>query len=123
MMVLLQLVHAGFCSSSVDLQHSAVRLLFSPSARLDFSPSRERESQAWQLDLPIVPGVTHKDRVLWRLSCHVPLHEMLETDLVSERLSLWQQGDFGIFHHTDVPRNASDQRGHIDGLLPEIIFC
>jgi len=35
---------AGSCSSSVDLQHSFVRVLFSPSAMLDFSPSRERES-------------------------------------------------------------------------------
>src|SRR6185312_9177089 len=40
---LLRLVRAESCSSSVDLQHSVVRVLFSPSAMLDFSPSRERE--------------------------------------------------------------------------------
>ena len=78
---------AGSCSSSVDLQHSVVRVLFSPSAMLDFSSSR-RESRAWKLDLPIVPGVTHKERISWPFSHHVPLHKMLKTDLVSVRLRL-----------------------------------
>jgi len=120
MMILLRLVGcAGFCSSPVDLQHSVVQAPSSPSIRLGFSPSRERESQAGKLDLPIVPGVTHKDRVSGPIAHHVPLHEVLETDLVSERLSLWQKGDFGIFYQTDVPRNASDQRGHIDRALAE----
>src|SRR6185312_3848906 len=41
---LLWLVRAGSCSSSVDLQHFVVRVLSSPSAMLDFSPSRERVS-------------------------------------------------------------------------------
>ena len=74
----LDVVCAGSCSSSVVLQHSAVRVPFSPSAKLDFSPSRERESWAWKLDLPIVPGVTHKDRIPWPLSHHVLLHKILE---------------------------------------------
>ena len=45
----------------------------------------------------------------------MPLHEVFKADLVPEYLSLWHKGDLGIFHHTDVPRNASDQGGHIDG--------
>ena len=44
MMVLLRPARVGSCSSSEDLQHSAVWVLFSPSAMLDFSPSRERVS-------------------------------------------------------------------------------
>ena len=43
------------------------------------------------------------------------LHEVLEANLVPECLNLWHEGDLGIIHHTDVPRNTSDQRGHIDG--------
>ena len=118
MMALLRLVSpVRFCFSFVDLQHSVARAPSSPSARLGFSPSKERESWVWKLDLPIVPGVTHKDRVSGPIAHHVPLHEVLEIDLVSERLNLWPKGDFGIFHHTDVPRNASDQRGHIDRAL------
>ena len=101
---LLQLVCAESYSSSVDLQHSVVRVLFSPSAMLDFSPSRERESRAWKLDLPIVPGVKHKDRVFGPFAHHVPLHEVLEANLVPECLGLWHESDLGIIHHTDVPR-------------------
>ena len=40
---------------------------------------------------------------------------MLETDLVAICLRLEQENDFSIVHHTDVPHNASDQRGHVDG--------
>ena len=45
-MVLLRLatVRAKSCYLSVALQHSAVWVLFSPSARLGFSPCRERVS-------------------------------------------------------------------------------
>ena len=43
------------------------------------------------------------------------LHEVLEANLVPECLSLWHEGDLGIVHHTDVPHNASDQGGHING--------
>src|SRR6185312_3636493 len=43
-MDLLRLGRARSCSLSVNLQHSVVRVLFSPSAMLDFSPSRERVS-------------------------------------------------------------------------------
>ena len=46
---------------------------------------------------------------------HVSLHEVLEANLVPECLSLWHEGDLGIVHHTDVPRNVSGQGGHIDG--------
>ena len=50
------------------------------------------------------------------LGCHkVSLHEVLEANLVPESLGFWHEDDFGIVHHTDVPRNASDQGGHIDG--------
>ena len=43
------------------------------------------------------------------------LHEVLKADLVPECLGLWHESDLGIVHHTDVPRNASGQGGHIDG--------
>jgi len=39
---------------------------------------------------------------------------MLETDLVSVRLRLGQEGDFIAIHRFDIPRNVSDQRGHVD---------
>ena len=112
---LLRLVRAVFCSSSVDLQHSVVRVLFSPSAMLDFSPSRERESWAWKLDLPIIPGVTHKERIPWPFPHHVPLHKMLKTDLVSVRLRLGQEGDFVAIHRFDIPRHTGDQWGYVNG--------
>ena len=50
---------------------------------------------------------------------HVSLHEVLEADLVPECLGLWHESDLGIVQHTDVPRNASDQGGHIDGTFAE----
>ena len=111
---LLRLVRAVSCSSSVDLQHSVVWVLFSPSAMSSFSPSRERESRAWKLDLPVVPGVTHEDRISWPFSHHVPLHKMLKTDLISIRLRLRQSGDFGALHRLDIPRHAGDQWGYVD---------
>ena len=40
---------------------------------------------------------------------------MLETDLISERFYLKQDGEFGIFYNTDIPRYTTDQGGHIDG--------
>ena len=40
---------------------------------------------------------------------------MLKTDLVSVRLRLGQEGDFGALHRFDIPRHASDQRGYVDG--------
>ena len=40
---------------------------------------------------------------------------MLETDLISVRLRLRQEGDFGTFDCFDIPRHASDQRGYVDG--------
>ena len=43
------------------------------------------------------------------------LHKVLDADLVPESLGLWHEDDLGIVHHTNVPRNASDQGGHIDG--------
>ena len=46
---------------------------------------------------------------------HVSLHEVLEANLIPECLSFWHEDDLGIVQHTDVPRNASDQGGHIDG--------
>ena len=44
---------------------------------------------------------------------------MLKANLVPECLGLWHESDLGIVHHTDVPRNASDQGGHIDGTFAE----
>ena len=115
-MVLLRLVGpAEFCFSSVDLQHSVTRAPSSPSARLGFSPRRERESRAWELDLSVVLGITHKDRVFGPFAHHVSLHEVLKADLIPECLSLWYEGDLSVIHHTDIPRNESEQRGHIDG--------
>ena len=40
---------------------------------------------------------------------------MLETDLISERFYLKQDGEFGIFYNTDIPHYTTDQGGHIDG--------
>ena len=111
MMDLLRPACAGSCSLSVDLQHSVVRVLFSPSVMLDFSPSRERVS-GMEARSPYRTQVTHKDRVSRPFAHHVPMHEVLEADLVPECLGLWHESDLGIVHHTDVPHNASDQRGH-----------
>ena len=122
MMDLLRPSRTGSCSSSVDLQHSVVRVLFSPSAMLDFSPSRERVS-GWKLDLPIIPGVTHKERIPWPFSHHVPLHKMLKTDLISIRLRLGQKGDFIAIHRFDIPCHTGDQWGYVDWPLAVIIFC
>ena len=110
---LLQLVRAVSCSSSVDLQHSIVRVLFSPSAMLDFSPSRERVS-GWKLDLPIIPGVTHKERIPWPFLHHVPLDKMLKTDLLSVCLHLGQESDFGAIHRFNILHHM-DQWGYVDG--------
>ena len=43
------------------------------------------------------------------------LHEVLEANLIPECLSFWHEDDLGIVQHTNVPRNAIDQGGHIDG--------
>ena len=59
--------------------------------------------------------VTHKDRIFGPFVHYVSLHEVLEADLIPECLDLWHEDDLGIVQHTNVPRNASDQRGHIDG--------
>ena len=40
---------------------------------------------------------------------------MLETDLVSVRLRLMQEGDFSALHRFNIPRHTSDQRGYVDG--------
>ena len=54
---------------------------------------------------------------------------MLETDLVSVRLRLGQEGDFGVIHRFDIPCHMSDQWGYVDGasarnhLLPMSKHC
>ena len=40
---------------------------------------------------------------------------MLKTDLVSVRLRLWQEGDFGALHRFDIRRHTGDQWGYVDG--------
>ena len=40
---------------------------------------------------------------------------MLETDLVSVRLRLRQEGDFAAIHRFNIPCHMSDQWGYIDG--------
>ena len=40
---------------------------------------------------------------------------MLKTGLVSVRLCLRQEGDFGAFHRFDIPRHSGDQWGYVDG--------
>ena len=51
---------------------------------------------------------------------------MLKTDLVSVRLRLGQESDFGAIHYFDIPRHTGDQWGYVNGafgrnhLLPMI---
>jgi len=40
---------------------------------------------------------------------------MLKTDLVSVRLRLRQEGDFGALHRFDIPHHTVDQWGYVDG--------
>ena len=40
---------------------------------------------------------------------------MLKTDLVSVRLRLRQEDDFGALHRFDIPRHSGDQWGYVDG--------
>ena len=40
---------------------------------------------------------------------------MLKTDLVSVRLRLRQEGDFGALHRFDVLRHTGDQWGYVNG--------
>ena len=40
---------------------------------------------------------------------------MLKTDLISVRLCLRQEGDFGALHRFDIPRHTGDQWGYVDG--------
>ena len=75
----------------------------------------EREFRAWQLELTLIPRIAHEHRILGTFTHHVRVNKVVQTDESSVFIRCGQICDLCILQDTDIPRNADDQSGYVDG--------